>query len=96
MSFRDVLIFFCHCYYSLLLLKDFFYAVVTSPLPPYLNSAALSGLLMVIKEKVNSFAIKVCDEFFLHQKPPDFTLSAMLTVLPDDIDRNASLVCVFH
>ena len=33
---------------------------------------------------------------FFAPKPPDLTLSAMLTVLPDDIDRIASLVCVFH
>lgn len=33
---------------------------------------------------------------FFAPKPPDLTLSAMLTVLPDDIHRIASLVCVFH
>lgn len=62
----------------------FFYTVVTSPLPPYLNSAALSGLLMVMKQKINSFAIKGYVMSFFAPKPPDLTLSAMLTVLPDD------------
>lgn len=49
----------------IIIIESFFYTVVASPLPPYLNSAALSGLLMV-KKKI-SFAIKGIVMSFLHQ-----------------------------
>lgn len=81
----------------IIIIERFFYTVVTSPLPPYLNSAALSGLLMVIKKKNQQFCNKgyVMSLGFFAPKRSNLTLSAMLTVLPDDIDRITSLVCVF-
>lgn len=88
MSIRDVFICLVNIIIIILITESFIISntVVTSPLPPNLNSAALFGLMMVTKRKL--FCNKrVCDEVgfsYFAPKRLDLSHSAMLTVLPDD------------
>lgn len=104
MSIRDVFISFViiiinynnnYYYYKIFFLLFFLHSCHLSP-PSLLEQCCSVWALDGDGKKKKQFCNKGYVMNFSAPKPPDLTLSAMLTVLPNDIDRIASLVCVFH